>query len=606
MDVKNKAKIFRGLKLVSYCAGLPLMLFYVWKETQGMAHKGFDYALIIWAIVTLAQIVCSFVFKKNNYRRPYIASIVLAVALICTICTPMIIDVVYGAKLAKINENERYVNAGLADYTYEDLLLNYASISRSSRSITGSFNSVYNLNGGDKGGNIISKTDDGEDCDAQWGNGLYGYAKYNPNGLLGDGYVFTTSVAAELLKQYYTSYDALLKKYGSEEAVKAAYIAALNDARHSSDYIDYMNDDEIKAYLAEAARYDLINANSSARLDAVLNVVGRELGAELRQQVSGLLGLVNAVVPVDSIVAQLYGFTKLDDKGETVGDPDAMKASAKYIASNGEYDIDLAGAINILLKDLLNEKLSLSGLESQLYKTIEDLYEEVYVKLQRGINYFKDETNPVTASVEINSVKQLVDVAGDIITTLGLGIDLPAVLQDFLGAPVTEQTTVVQLLAAVLSKLGFELTQAPAEYTLNSLVTEVLQGIGIYPYQHPMVNPLCYYIEDETMRTYAYALYEGQVHGAFCGSVLIGDTLGSDTPGDKAFSLADIERMQTIDAFEADMSIFYDIIALRVMLVKYAALIIVSLILVNVFGYFEDKQMAILVEGEYDDEEEVK
>lgn len=608
MDVKNKAKIFRGLKLISYLMGLPLVVFYIWRDTQGMSKDGLKVALIIWAAITVCQVVCSFLFKKNTYRRPRIAAATLSLALILSICTPYCIDMVYGAKLADINE--KYKDAPVTRYTYEDLLLDYKSIAGRSESISGSFSSVYNLNAGNKGKNIIYTTVDSNgatvDCDAKDGNGKFGYASYNPNGLLGDGYVFSSGVAIDLLRKYYAAHDALLAKYGSEEALQTAYIKALRDAKNSAEYADYLNDDDIQLYLAEAEKYNVISENSSAKLDAILGLIGKELGPELKSQLKSSINKLSSmltIVDIDGILAGIYGFTDTD-----VVDKDGKYAGAFLTdPQHDQYSISLSNAvpkvIDIIFDDLFNKNLSLTNLENQLYKVIEDLYAEFYVKVQSGINHYNgDDVTVVPPTIEVSSVYELFNRANDILAALGLNVDI----QEFLGVTINADTKLPEVLAALLTnKLGMTLQNAPETYTLNALVTELLgEFVGLYPYQHPMVKPAFMFIEDETMLDYAWCLYEGQVHGKFCGSVLVGgSTIGDGTSADQAFSAADIDRMLTIDAYESEMRPLFSWIALRVLLINYAALIIGTLILVNVFGYFEDRQMAKLVEGEYDEED---
>lgn len=56
----------------------------------------------------------------------------------------------------------------------------------------------------------------------------------------------------------------------------------------------------------------------------------------------------------------------------------------------------------------------------------------------------------------------------------------------------------------------------------------VLEPFSNYEYSN--VKPLMYFIEDETLRTYAYAKYYGEIHGANIGSVLI-PSKGTDESG---------------------------------------------------------------------------
>ncbi|MDR0696716.1 MAG: hypothetical protein LBF68_04135 [Christensenellaceae bacterium] len=137
---------------------------------------------------------------------------------------------------------------------------------------------------------------------------------------------------------------------------------------------------------------------------------------------------------------------------------------------------------------------------------------------------------------------------------------------------------------------------------LNSLQLEidgaVLTEDGLYEllstlsyYNSPTTYPIYYFISDPDLRDYAYAKYLGEKHGAFVGSVLIGDSVGHitmDSSGSSPMSATELKTLfEKLDIEDTYMPKYYPWLAIRRTLIKYAGLVPVCIILAYLFAYAE-------------------
>ena len=123
-------------------------------------------------------------------------------------------------------------------------------------------------------------------------------------------------------------------------------------------------------------------------------------------------------------------------------------------------------------------------------------------------------------------------------------------------------------------------------------VMDLVQDFSYY--QAPTVKPKFAFIEDETIRTYAYANYYGTVHGANVASVLIAksddDGLGhvvmgdSGYPASKAYKLEEAYELQARDSFAHT---YYPVLVARRFAIIFAGIIAVTFVL---FYYFKRKE----------------
>ena len=130
------------------------------------------------------------------------------------------------------------------------------------------------------------------------------------------------------------------------------------------------------------------------------------------------------------------------------------------------------------------------------------------------------------------------------------------------------------------------------------MVMDLLEDFSFY--QDPAVKPKFAFIEDETIRTYAYANYYATVHGANVGSVLIGDNIGQVTmdasgyPGTMGYTLEQLYDLQARD--EVGNSLFGFMIARRYALVC-AGITALMIVLFYFYKRKEDETFAQIVNG---------
>jgi hypothetical protein len=135
--------------------------------------------------------------------------------------------------------------------------------------------------------------------------------------------------------------------------------------------------------------------------------------------------------------------------------------------------------------------------------------------------------------------------------------------------------------------------------TLNEAL--ILQYISDYSfYQSPTSYPKIFFIKNGALRDYAYAKYLGTKHGAFVGSVLIGDGVGAvtldNTKGNAPMSEKELDKLfARIEAEQAYMSEYYPWLAVRSGLIKFGGLVPAGMILAYFFAAAEKKNFYRLI-----------
>lgn len=275
MDVKTKITIFRVLKVISYCAGLPLMALLVWKDSlilfnsdvyKDTALNGLYIAFAVWAFVTLAQIGISFLLKGNQKRDVRLISFIAA-ALIATIVPALIIDTVYNSKLENIAAEQEQYDVDVEAYNklaawYKPLTEDKDIYAELLSEDVDDFCRIYNIKylGKNKGKNI-----DGAEVIEDEVN--YVYTK--PNGMYSDGYIFGLKQALDIL----IDYNEVKESKGGYAAVEADYSAALARAYASPEWIAYSSTPEFIANQTDALKY-YVETN---KINVILSVLGSKL-----------------------------------------------------------------------------------------------------------------------------------------------------------------------------------------------------------------------------------------------------------------------------------------------------------------------------------------
>ena len=186
------------------------------------------------------------------------------------------------------------------------------------------------------------------------------------------------------------------------------------------------------------------------------------------------------------------------------------------------------------------------------------------------------------------AVAALIDGAN---TVLGLG--LPDEIKELLNNP--GNMTYERLITAVES-LNLEIGGRTLD---EGLLLEYVEEYASY--QSSTAYPKIFFIENESLREYAYAKYEGVKHGAFIGSVLIGDRVGAvsfGSSGSAPMSYSELEAVfSNIERTGESAPEYYPLFALRDALLKYAALIPAAIILAYYLAHLENKQFKKLLKG---------
>lgn len=167
---------------------------------------------------------------------------------------------------------------------------------------------------------------------------------------------------------------------------------------------------------------------------------------------------------------------------------------------------------------------------------------------------------------------------------------------------------------------GFGISVSDLKNLTLDKVVDIVNGLGLFDdpiskdtilellhnfsyYQAPTVKPKFAFIEDDTIRTYAYANYYGTVHGANVASVLIAKTdkdgLGHVVMGDNgypasfAYSLEDAYKLQAQDSFAHT---YYPILVARRFAIVFAG---ISAAMFALFYYFKRKErvMAMAIDN---------
>ncbi|MFW5779829.1 MAG: hypothetical protein ACOCWI_00045 [Bacillota bacterium] len=124
---------------------------------------------------------------------------------------------------------------------------------------------------------------------------------------------------------------------------------------------------------------------------------------------------------------------------------------------------------------------------------------------------------------------------------------------------------------------------------------ELLKGFSFY--QSPKTTPIFEFIENDTLREYAYADYYATVHGAKIGSVLIGSQIGNvdmentGFPAEMGYSLDELYQLRADLSYKPQ---FYPLFAARRYLYVFAGIIGLSAVLAYHFAEKEKELFATL------------
>lgn len=707
---KNKVKLFRTLKVVFYCLGLPLFIFaviitaateYVGEfayaglaDTElfasmkvlfnGTALYGVWVAAGVWLLIAIVHIILVKTVK-NRRARTMLVGIVTLVAMLAPV---VVMDLVLPVTLDKIAAD---APEGVTIASYEDEKGHFYTRTSASWTADGKYESnnyyfitgvedflrTYNIGmgGGTKSGvanntsnvpvrfgdlyiegvgapyadsafaNKVVKsgttvTVNGESvtvsdsteqlivdgtvfadyyygtanglwyrtsATAQMGDGVYGYASYNSNGMLSDGYVYGIDVALEILEDYYYSQKRMTEL--SNEATLGGYTipsdAEIKAAAAQAREEYYSENGAASGYekwlwnkqTAISEDFSLTQAELETVLDALGGAIGDALGDELVAllgSLSGILGLVNlgeGVVIEKTDNGMVVNITS----GETTTRIAIEVAESASMGGERVLTIALSGTT-------FGDGVYELGLDSRLISGLSDLLDS----LVANANILRNETTKATYQTVAEIVYDVLNgggtgTIGTVGTIFGLVGGLISIIGDITG------------LITIEADADGNVTTS-TEDMLYGIITNLLQGL--YWYSSSEIRPVYdFYIEGlaslgvnvtsddaaaqaaaeyaEQLSLYDRAVYEGGMHGYMIGSVIIpgSSLIAGDTLGNGSYAAAVPASYEEVMQFKIELSYkkwLYPLLGVRECLVCFVPFVVLFILL---SGMAAEKEM---------------
>lgn len=479
---------------------------------------------------------------------------------------------------------------------------------------------------------------------AEMKDGVYGYASYNSNGNLSDGYVFGMDVALEILEDYYYTQKRMteisnevtlaLGSIPSDAEIKLAAQQMLDyyyTEGEASDYEKwlYSRQDEI------AAKYSL----TTDELRGVLDALGMAIGDKLGDQFGNLLGLVGGVLGTaltdPTIVAganaeenglYVYVYTQEDlttnDQGESVLKPDAVPniSVTAEVAPSDDFGGERVITISLGGAGLgVTETIRL-GLDSRLIDGLAPLLDGLVANAQL-VRYTTGGGENGTDPVYYASVAEIVydamnggsehDVIGIVGTIVGIVQGLIPTLGDIFSlftfdtvtednGHVTVQTSTADMLYGVVGNVlnmlywyssaeimpvyNFYDEAIAALYGDEAYADAGITGFGAYAENEYKDEAVEY---AEMLSLYDRAVYEGGMHGYMIGSVLIpgSSLIAGDTLGNGSYSATVPASYEEVMLFKAELSYkkwLYPLLGVRECLVCFMPFVVLFILLSGV------------------------
>lgn len=707
---KNKVKLFRTLKVVFYCLGLPLFIFaviitaateYVGEfayaglaDTElfasmkvlfnGTALYGVWVAAGVWLLIAIVHIILVKTVK-NRRARTMLVGIVTLVAMLAPV---VVMDLVLPVTLDKIAAD---APEGVTIASYEDEKGHFYTRTSASWTADGKYESnnyyfitgvedflrTYNIGmgGGTKSGvanntsnvpvrfgdlyiegegapyadsafaNKVVKsgttvTVNGESATvsdsteqlivdgtvfadyyygtanglwyrtsatAQMGDGVYGYASYNSNGMLSDGYVYGIDVALEILEDYYYSQKRMTEL--SNEATLGGYTipsdAEIKAAAAQAREEYYSENGAASGYekwlwnkqTAISEDFSLTQAELETVLDALGGAIGEALGDELVVLLRSLGGLLSKINLGEGVVIGQTdnGMVVNITSGETTTRIAVEVAESASMGGERVLTIALSGTT-------FGDGVYELGLDSRLISGLSDLLDS----LVANANIVRNETTKATYQTVAEIVYDVLNgggtgTIGTVGTIFGLVGGLISIIGDITG------------LITIEADADGNVTTS-TEDMLYGIITNLLQGL--YWYSSSEIRPVYdFYVEGlaslgvnvtsddaaaqaaaeyaEQLSLYDRAVYEGGMHGYMIGSVIIpgSSLIAGDTLGNGSYSAAVPASYEEVMQFKIELSYkkwLYPLLGVRECLVCFVPFVVLFILL---SGMAAEKEM---------------
>lgn len=675
---KNKVKLFRTLKVVFYCLGLPLFALAVvltaateyvgefayvgMAETElfasmkvlfnGTALYGVWVAAGVWLIIAISHIIIAKTVKNRRARTFIVAAVTLVVMLVPVV----VMDIAIPIRLDRIQAD---APEGVTIASYEDEKGHFYTRTSASWTADGKYESnnyyfitavedflkTYNIGmyGGTKsgtanntsntpvtygrlyldsegiapfesetaiadklvkigttitvGGQELAVTQNGDgllqigdmvfteyyygasnglwyrtSATAQMGDGKYGYASYNSNGMLSDGYVYGLDSALEILEDYYYSqmmitelenaatmagttlptYDEIIS--GASAAREAYYTDPSSEA---SDYERWLWGKQT----AISEDFSL----TQGELATVLNALGGAIGGALGETVETVLGILPGLLG-DMIVANEDGSYTINITDTATG---AVTVSIT-IAVEDAFDNGTQVLTVKLSGSTFGEEEFEIGLDSRLISGLADILDWAVTNLgyTSATELIRDILNGGSSNSTISTISTILNLVGGLI---GLDSILDLIPTD----AATTEDLVYGLIENLLSGLYWY-----SSSEIKPLYDFYVDGLGESASDE--AKEYAQYYAD-----YDRAVYEGGMHGYMIGSVLVpgssviaGDTLGNGSySATVPASYAEVMQLKTELTYKRWL---YPLLGVRECLVCFMPFVVLFIILSGV------------------------
>lgn len=707
---KNKVKLFRTLKVVFYCLGLPLFIFaviitaateYVGEfayaglaDTElfasmkvlfnGTALYGVWVAAGVWLLIAIVHIILVKTVK-NRRARTMLVGIVTLVAMLAPV---VVMDLVLPVTLDKIaadapegvtiasyeDEKGHFYTRTSASWTadgkhesnnyyyitgVEDFLRTYnigmgggtkSGVANNTSNVPVRFGDLYIEGEGapyadsafaDKvvksgttvtvNGESVTVSDSTEQlivdgtvfadyyygtanglwyrtsATAQMGDGVYGYASYNSNGMLSDGYVYGIDVALEILEDYYYSQKRMTEL--SNEATLGGYTipsdAEIKAAAAQAREEYYSENGAASGYekwlwnkqTAISEDFSLTQAELETILDALGGAIGEALGDELVVLLRSLGGLLSKINLGEGVVIGQTdnGMVVNITSGETTTRIAVEVAESASMGGERVLTIALSGTT-------FGDGVYELGLDSRLISGLSDLLDS----LVANANILRNETTKATYQTVAEIVYDVLNgggtgTIGTVGTIFGLVGGLISIIGDITG------------LITIEADADGNVTTS-TEDMLYGIITNLLQGL--YWYSSSEIRPVYdFYVEGlaslgvnvtsddaaaqaaaeyaEQLSLYDRAVYEGGMHGYMIGSVIIpgSSLIAGDTLGNGSYSATVPASYEEVMQFKIELSYkkwLYPLLGVRECLVCFVPFVVLFILL---SGMAAEKEM---------------
>lgn len=433
---------------------------------------------------------------------------------------------------------------------------------------------------------------------AEMKDGVYGYASYNSNGLLSDGYVYGIDVALEILEDYYYSQKRMTEI--SNEATLGGYSASMpSDAQ-----IKQAAQEALEAYYGEdgeASDYEKwlygrsvdIGANFSLTQDElkqVLNALGGALGDNVGAifknfiiKVAGIVSIfVDGIVQLDNgLSVNLDGTTLEVVIAEAEGVADGTEVLTISISGIGgsteKYELGLDSRLLGGLSDLLNNLIT--GSTSAELAKYKDLGDKAVAQLVYDVLNGGGDGTIGTVGTVFGIVSGLISAIGDITGLITFETDGNG------NVTTTTEDMLYGLITNLLSAL-YWYSDSEIKPTYDFYVEGLADlGIDVTDEEDALAQAAKEYAEQ--LASYDRAVYEGGMHGYMIGSVLIpgSSLIAGDTLGNGSYVATVPASYEEVMLFKTELSYkrwLYPLLGVRECLVCFMPFVVLFILLSGV------------------------